>query len=352
MTVRALSRREPDAARRRTTPRQAVLRGGGLVVALAVLGAACLASIAVGSALLPPDVVLRALTAPDGSLSQITVTEVRVPRTLLGIAVGAALGVAGALMQALTRNPLADPGLLGVNGGAAFAVSAGVVLFGLVHISDYLWWAFGGAVIACLLVYAIAARARGGATPVRLTLVGMALSAVFLGMSTMLTLIDPRTFDRMRFWGVGSITDRPAGTLATIAPFVVAGVVLALLCTRALNALALGDEVARSVGVRIGLTRLTGFVSIVLLCGAATAAAGPIAFIGLMIPHAVRRLTGPDQRWIVPYALVLAPALVLLSDTIGRLIVWPAELQLGVVTALVGGPVLIALVRTSTRTTW
>lgn len=330
----------------------ALLRGGGLLLAVALLVLAALASVMIGSALLSPGTVLSALFTPDGSLSQITVTDVRVPRTLLGIAVGVALGVAGALMQALTRNPLADPGLLGVNGGAAFAVSIGVAAFGLVHISDYVWWAFAGAALAGFLVFAISARGRSGATPVRLTLVGMALSAVFLGASTLLTLIDPRTFDRMRFWGVGSITDRPDGTLATILPFVAAGVLLALVSSRALNALALGDDVARAVGVRVGATRLAGFAAILLLCGAATAAAGPIAFVGLMVPHAVRRLTGPDQRWILAYALVLAPVLVLASDVIGRLVVWPAELQLGVVTALVGGPVLIALVRTSRRATW
>lgn len=335
-----------------TSASRAVRNAVGLTAALVILVLACLASVAVGSALLSPDTVLRALTAPDGSISQITITDVRVPRTLLGIGVGIALGLAGALMQALTRNPLADPGLLGVNAGAAFAVSLGVATMGVVRMADYVWWAFGGAAIAAVLVYAIAARGRTGPTPVRLTLVGTALSAVFLGASTLLTLIDPRTFDRMRFWGVGSLADRPAGTLDVLLPFLVVGAVLAMFSGRALNALALGDEVARSVGVRVGITRTVGFIAIVLLCGAATAAAGPIAFIGLMIPHAVRRLTGPDQRWILAYALVLAPALVLLADTVGRLVVWPAELPLGIMTALIGGPVLIALVRSSRKAVW
>ncbi|PII87866.1 ABC transporter permease [Leucobacter sp. OLJS4] len=327
-------------------------RAAGLAVSAVVLLAAALASVMIGSALLSPGAVLSALVSPNGSISQITVTDVRVPRTLLGIAVGVALGLAGALMQAVSRNPLADPGLLGVNAGASLAVSIGVAAFGLVHIGDYIWWAFAGAGVASILVFAIASRGRTGATPVRLTLVGMALSSVFLGASTLLTLIDPRTFDRMRFWGVGSITDRPDGTLTTILPFIATGTAVALLLARALNALALGDDVARSVGVRIGATRGAGFIAILLLCGAATAAAGPIAFVGLMIPHAVRRITGPDQRWIFAYALVLAPALVLVSDVLGRLMVWPAELQLGVVTALVGGPVLIALVRSSKKVVW
>ncbi|GAA1741872.1 iron chelate uptake ABC transporter family permease subunit [Aeromicrobium alkaliterrae] len=324
----------------------------GLVVALGILAMACVASVGIGSALLSPGTVLRALTDPDGSISQITITEVRVPRTLLGLLAGAALGVAGALMQALTRNPLADPGILGVNAGAALAVSIGVAAFGLVDIGDYVWWAFGGALIGTVLVYGIASRGAAGTTPVRLTLVGAALTAVFLGLSQTLALIDPRTFDRMRFWEVGSITDRPAGTVGTVVPFVLVGLVVALLSTRALNALALGEDVARSVGVRVGLTRALGLVAVVLLCGAATAAAGPIAFIGLMVPHAVRWITGPDQRWVLPYAMVLAPALLLTADVIGRLIVWPSEVQVGVVTPLLGAPILIAMVRRSGSSSW
>ncbi|MDT9591527.1 iron chelate uptake ABC transporter family permease subunit [Nocardioides zeae] len=327
-------------------------RAAGLLVSLGLLAAACVLSVAVGSALIPPGEVLRAFTAPDGSISQITITEVRVPRTLLGLLVGAALGAAGALMQALTRNPLADPGILGVNAGAALAVSLAVAIFGLVEVRDHLAWAFGGALLGTVLVYAIASRGRGGATPVRLTLVGTALSAVFIGLSQSLTLVDPTVFDRMRFWNVGSVTDRPAGTIGAVLPFVVAGLLLALVSTRALNALALGDEVARSVGVPLRTTRAVGVLAVVLLCGSATAAAGPIAFVGLMVPHAVRWLTGPDQRWVVPYALVLAPALVLLADVVGRLMVWPAEVQVGVVTPLLGAPVLVAMVRRSSRSSW
>lgn len=335
-------------------PRRVGTRGRawGLAVAVVLLALACLASVAVGSALLDPATVVRALVAPDGSIDQITVTEVRVPRTILGLLVGAALGVAGALMQALTRNPLADPGILGVNAGASFAVAVGVAAFGLVHITDYIWWAFAGAIIASVLVAAIASRGAGGATPVRLTLVGVALSAVFTGISMSLTLIDPERFDRMRFWTVGTISDRPEGTIPAVLPFIAAGIVIALLLPRALNALALGDDTARAVGVRVGATRAAGMLAIVLLAGAATAAAGLIAFVGLMVPHAVRRLTGPDARWIIPYALVASPALVVFADVLGRVVVWPAELQVGVVVALVGAPVLIAMVRSSKGGAW
>lgn len=191
----------------------------------------------------------------------------------------------------------------------------------------------------------IAGGGRGAPTPVRLTLVGIALAAVLTGMSQTLALLDVQTFDRMRFWGAGTIADRPEGTLAAIAPFVLTGLVIALLVAHPLNALALGEDLARTVGARTGGTRLLVVVAVTLLCGAATAAAGPISFVGLMIPHAVRWVTGPDWRWILAFSAVLAPVLMLVSDMIGRLVVLPGELQVGVVTAFVGAPVLIVLVR-------
>nr|WP_255672196.1 iron chelate uptake ABC transporter family permease subunit [Glycomyces amatae] len=317
----------------------------GLAASVAALALATAVSLAVGSAPLPPSTVWAALTAPDGSLDHLTVLDLRLPRTLLALLVGAALGLAGALIQALTRNPLADPGILGVNAGAGFAIVLGVALFGVTRIQQYLWLGFAGAVTAAVVVYVIAARGPGGVNPLRLTLVGVALSAVLSGASSTLALIDPRTFDRMRFWGAGSIADRPDGTIAAILPFILIGLALGLACARPLNALALGDDMARAQGARIVLTRTAGVVAVTLLCGAATAAAGPIGFIGLMIPHAVRWLTGPDQRWILPFSLVLAPVLLLVADVLGRLVVWPAELQVGVVTALIGAPVLILMVR-------
>lgn len=316
-----------------------------LAASLLLLAATCIASLAVGSAQLSPATVWEALTAPDGSIDHVTIVTLRVPRTVLGVLVGAALAVSGALIQGLTRNPLADPGILGVNAGAGFAISVGVAVLGVTRIQDYLWLGFVGAVIAAALVYGIASRGAGGATPVRLTLVGIALGAVFMGVSQTLALLSTQTFDRMRFWGAGTIADRPAGTIETIWPVIVIGLLLACTTARGMNALALGDDLARSVGTRVEVTRGAGLVAITLLCGAATAAAGPIGFVGLMIPHAVRFVTGPDQRWILPFSLTLGPVLVLASDILGRLIVWPAELQVGVVTAFIGAPVLIALVR-------
>ncbi len=234
-----------------------------------------------------------------------------------------------------------------MNGGAGFAIVLGVAIFGVTRIEQYLWFGFAGAVLAAALVYGIAARAPGGANPLRLTLVGVALGAVLTGATKSMALLDPETFDRMRFWDAGTLADRPAGTVEMIWPFIAAGLVLAFACARSLNALALGDELAAAVGVRVVPVRLVAVVAVTLLCGAATAAAGPIVFIGLMIPHAVRWVTGPDQRWIMAFTFVSAPVLVLVSDVLGRLIIRPAELQVGVVTAFLGAPILIALIRRS-----
>lgn len=316
-----------------------------LALCVLLLVLSCAASLMVGSARLPLSTVWAALTSPGEGIDHLTVLSLRVPRTLLGLLVGAALGLAGALAQALTRNPLADPGILGVNSGAAFAIAVGVATLEVTRLHQYLWLGFAGAFGAAVLVYAIAARGRGGAAPLRLVLVGVALSAVFNGAASSLALLNPEVFDRMRFWEAGTLSDRPEGTVATIAPFILVGVVLALVLGRSLNALALGDDLANAVGARVALTRTCGVIAITVLCGAATAAAGPIGFIGLMVPHAVRLLTGPDQRWILPFTLVLAPVLVLVSDILGRLVVWPAELQVGVITAFLGAPVLILLVR-------
>lgn len=340
----------PPAAPPPRPSRRGAHRLLGLGVALGVLSVAVLLSVAVGSAMLPLDVVWQALTHPDGSASHATVGGARVDRTLLGIVVGVSLGVAGALIQALTRNPLADPGVLGVNAGAGFAVTLAVAVFGVTRIEQYLPFAFAGAVAGSALVYLAASGGRGGRggpSPLRLTLVGVAFTAVLAGISQTLALIDTETFDRMRFWGAGTITDRPTGTAGDIVPFVLAGLVVALCCARPLNAIALGDDAARAVGLRVGATRCGVVIAVALLCGAATAAAGPLMFVGLMVPHAVRWLTGPDWRWILAYSAVLAPAIVLAADVLGRLIVMPAELPVGVMMPLIGAPVLILLVRGS-----
>lgn len=316
-----------------------------LLGAIALLAITALASLFTGSRDLDPGIVFDALLRPDGSPEHIVIQNLRIPRTVLGVLVGAALGVGGALIQAFTRNPLADPGILGVNAGAGFAMVIGSAFFGLTSVALSLPFAFLGAILTTLAVYGIARRGGGGATPLRLTLVGIALAAVLNGISSALTLMDPDTFDRLRYWGAGTLANRPDGTIAAVTPFIVAGLVMALLLARSLNAFALGDELAQSLGARVLRVRILTIVAVTLLCGAATAAAGPIAFIGLMVPHAVRWVTGPDQRWILPFSMVLAPVLLLLSDMIGRLVVYPGELQVGIVVAFLGAPVLMYLVR-------
>lgn len=328
------------------------VRVGWLAAGAGVLLLAVLLSLALGARSVPLADVLGALTRFDPTNEgQVVVHDLRLPRTVVGLVVGIALGLSGALIQALTRNPLADPGILGVNAGAAFAVVVGVAAFGLTDLTQLVWFSFGGAVVATVAVYAIGSLGTGGATPVRLTLAGLALGAVLAGITSGITLLSPRTFDAMRYWGAGSLASASWGTVRSIGVFVAVGVVIALLCARPLNAVALGDDLARSLGTRLPLLRVAVVVAVTLLCGAATAAAGPIGFVGLMVPHAARWLVGPDQRWLIPLTLLLAPALLLVSDVAGRLVIAPAELQVGIVTAVLGAPVLIALVRRRTAST-
>nr|WP_139280004.1 iron chelate uptake ABC transporter family permease subunit [Rhodococcus yunnanensis] len=317
----------------------------GLVVLLGLLAAIFLLSIAVGTKYIPLGEVWNGLFAYDDSNNAVIIRELRVPRTVLGLIVGIALGVSGALIQAMTRNPLADPGILGVNAGAAFFVALAVGLLGFTGIWSYIWFAFIGAVLATVAVYVLGSMGRAGATPIRLTLAGIALAAVLGGITSGMLLLNPEAFDKMRFWGAGSLAGRGLDISFAIAPFVIAGLILAIVIARPLNAIALGDDLAQSLGAKVKHTRAIGVVAVTLLAGAATAAAGPIGFVGLMIPHMVRWFVGPDQRWILLYTVAAAPCLLLLSDIVGRIVIRPGELQVGIVTAFVGAPVLILLVR-------
>ncbi|GAA1558100.1 FecCD family ABC transporter permease [Kribbella lupini] len=334
-----------DSAKRRPAVRRTTLVAG-LLVAVALLLVVCLLSIAVGSKQIPLGTVLDALRHYDETnTDHVIVHSLRIPRTLIGLLVGAALGLSGALMQGVTRNPLADPGILGVNGGAALFVVGGIYWFGLTSLTAYVWLAFAGAAAASVAVYTLGSLGREGATPVKLALAGAALTAMLGSLTTALLIGDVDTFDQFRFWSVGSLAGRGSDIAAQVAPFILIGIVLALVSGRLLNALSLGDDVARSLGQRVGLARVFTAVTVVLLCGAATAAAGPIGFIGLTIPHVARLITGPDYRWILPYSMILAPILLLGSDVIGRVVAQPGELQVGIVTAVIGAPFFIALVR-------
>lgn len=317
-----------------------------LLGAIVVLLAVCLASLMIGARPISVAVAFDALFAPDlASPEHIIVTAYRLPRTLLGLLCGAAFGVSGALIQAATRNPLADPGILGVNAGAGFFVTLAVGLLGLQSITAYIWFAFAGAVAVTLIVYAIGATAREGATPVRLVLAGVAIAAVLGGIGSSITLLNPQAFDAMRMWAIGSLAGRDMAVVGAVAPFIAAGLALALFTAHSLNAIALGDDLARSLGAHILRTRILVLVAVTLLAGAATAAVGPIGFVGLMVPHVVRWITGPDQRWIVIVTMILAPVLLLSSDIVGRLVLFSGELEAGIVTAFLGAPVLILLAR-------
>ncbi|WP_043432807.1 Fe(3+)-siderophore ABC transporter permease [Paenarthrobacter nicotinovorans] len=317
----------------------------GLLAAVAALALVLWLSLVVGSKDVDLASLWPAITAYDGSPEHVIIRDLRLPRTVTGVLVGIALGLSGALIQALTRNPLADPGILGVNAGAGFFVVLGVALFGVTTIGEYIWFSFAGAVVATVGVYFIGSRGRGGATPLRLTLAGVALGAVLGGISSGITLLRPAVFDSMRSWSAGTLSNRTWEIFTAVTPFIVVGALIALALARPLNAVAMGDDTAKSLGANITSTRIWTIVSVTLLCGAATAAAGPIGFVGLMIPHVSRWIVGPDQRWILAYTLVLSPVLLLVSDIAGRLVLRPAEMQVGIITAFIGAPVLIWLIR-------
>lgn len=314
----------------------------GLLAALVLLLLAAVASIAVGAKELSVAQVWHGLFADSGTYADVVVDE-RLSRTVVGLLVGAALGLSGAVLQALTRNPLADPGLLGINAGASAAVVTAITFFGVTSLSGYVWFAFFGAAAVGALVWFLGGSR--GATPVRLALAGTAISAALYGYLQAVMIMDDAALARMRFWTVGSLSSATEETVRQVLPFLVVGMLLAFALARPLNAVAMGDDTARALGADLTRTRALSMLAATVLSGAATAACGPIVFVGLMVPHVVRSFTGPDLRWIMPYAAVLSPVLLLGSDVVGRVVARPSEVQVGIVTAIVGGPVFIFLVR-------
>lgn len=330
----------PWARRRRVRP---------LAIGAAVLGLVVIASLALGARDLDPVAVVRALAGMETSSDAVVVWQLRMPRTLLAIAVGIGLGLAGMLMQGVTRNPIADPGILGVSAGASVAVVLAIALFGVTDPGAYLVCALLGAAAASVIVQLLSAGGGGHLSPIRLTLAGAVLSAFLAAITSAVLVLDDATLERFRFWEVGSLAGRDAGTLTVIVPVLALGTLIALLLARSLDALALGDDVATALGQRVMLIRVAATTGVVLLAGAAVAAAGPIVFVGLAVPHAARAIAGQDARWIAAWCLLLGPILVLAADVTGRVVLRPSELPVGVVTALIGVPVLIVLVR-RTRT--
>ena len=310
-----------------------------------MLGVVFLCSLGFGTLWVPLSEVVRAFTDFDGSNAHLAVRDLRWQRTVTGVAVGAALGAAGAVMQGISRNPLAEPGILGVEAGAALAVVLSIRFLDPSGPGAYTPYALAGAGIACVAVYAIGSAGRGGATPVKLALSGAAMSALITSFTSAVLLSDTRTLDEFRFWMVGSLLRDVGDTAYGVFPLLAFGGVLAIALSRSLNSLALGDDVALSLGMRVHRTRLLAALAIASLTGGAVAAAGPIAFVGLAVPHVARAIAGPDYRWVLPWSMVLGPILLLSADVIGRMVVRPSELQVGLVTAVLGGPFFIFLIR-------
>lgn len=314
-----------------------------LLTVLAVVAALC--SIAFGSRIVGFEEIVGGLTGSRSDIGALVVAE-RMPRTVVALVAGAALGVSGALMQAVTRNPIADPGILGVNTGASLAILIGVAFLGISGASQFLWFALIGAAVTAVLVYTIGSLGPGGPTPVKLALAGVATSAALSCVISAVMLPLAQGLDDYRFWQMGSLGRGTWSSLTTIAPFLAVATLLAVLVAGPLNSLALGEEMAIGLGVNVTRTRLAAAGAGVLLCSAVTAVVGPIGFVGLMVPHTVRMLCGPDHRWLLPLSALCGADLLTLSDVLGRIVSRPsAALPVAVVTAFVGAPILIMIAR-------
>lgn len=314
-----------------------------LVVCLVLLVVCVFVSLVFGSRPVRLNELIDGLFHPGVDSFGANVVRKRISRTIFGLFCGAALGVSGALMQAVTRNPIADPSILGVNTGASLFVVCGIAFLNISTANQYIWLALAGAAITAVFVFGIGSMGRGGATPLKLVLAGAATSAALSSLITAIMISRTYVMDQFRFWQVGSVGSATWSSIATFAPFLIIGILIAIISAPALNALALGDEMASGLGVRTGLLRLVAAVAAVLLCGAATALAGPIGFIGLLSAHTIRLMLGPDQRFVIPLSAISGAIILTVSDVIGRLIGNPGELEVGVVTAFIGAPLLIIL---------
>ncbi|GLZ30080.1 siderophore ABC transporter permease [Lentzea sp. NBRC 105346] len=316
----------------------------GWLTAFVLLGTAVAASLFLGGRELGLGEVVRALTEPDGGTADLVVNGIRVPRTWLGLLAGSGLAVAGAVMQGITRNPIASPSVLGINAGASFAVVAAIHVFGVASAAGYAGAAIAGAAIAAVLAYGLA-TAGAPAAPTRLALAGAVIATMLSAWTTTILVLSGRTLEEARHWLAGSLVARDPGIMVYSAPLVIAGLLIAFGLARSLDALALGDEQAVSLGVHPTRVRLVGALAVVLLAGAAVAAAGPIAFVGLAVPHLIRLVSGAEHTRLLPACALLGPVLLLTADVVGRLVARPAELEVGIVTTLIGAPVLIVLAR-------
>ncbi|MFI5918480.1 FecCD family ABC transporter permease [Streptomyces anulatus] len=334
------TRTPPDAV----TGRPAGVRLLWLLLSVLALAAVMVASVALGSRDVPWSDVVAALGGADDTLGRAAATK-RIPRTVLAVVIGAALGLAGGVMQGVTRNPLADPGILGVNMGASLAVVTAVAFFGLTSPTGYIWVAIVGAALSALFVHTVGTLGRGGATPLKLALAGAATSAAFASLVSAVILPRNDIAGSFKLWQIGGVGGASFERIAQVAPFLAVGFAVCLLSARALNSLALGDELAAGLGERVAVARAVAALGAVLLCGAATAVAGPIGFVGLVVPHTCRLLVGVDHRWLLPLSAVLGAILLTAADVVGRIVARPSEIDVGIVTALIGAPFFIYIVR-------
>lgn len=318
----------------------------GLLVTAVMVALAALMSLRFGSLELTTSDAWNAVFNYDAEVyEQVIVRELRVPRTLIALAVGGALAIAGTVMQGVTRNPLAGPSILGVSAGASFGVTTAIYLLGISTPAQFVWFAFPGAAIASIVVFTVASAGRGGATPVRLALSGVVVSALLSAWTSTLLLLSEETMDLVRFWSVGSVAGRSLDVLWDVLPIMAPAAIACLFLGHQLNVLSMGDESARGLGMNTTRVRLISSALVVILTGAAVSVAGPIGFVGLATPHIARSIVGADYRWVLPYSLLLGSLLLVLADTAGRLLTRPSEIQVGVVMAFIGAPFLIALAR-------
>ncbi|MFI0353115.1 FecCD family ABC transporter permease [Actinomadura sp. 9N407] len=337
----AVTDRAPDTALVR---RPARIRIFWLLVMVLVLAAFMVVSVAVGSRDVAWSDVWAALGGADDTLEQAAVTK-RMPRTLLAVLIGAALGLSGAVMQGVTRNPLADPGILGVNMGASLSVVTAVAFFGLASPIGYIWVAMAGAAASAVFVYTVGSLGRGGATPLKVALAGAATSAACASLVSAVVLPRNDIAGSFRLWQIGGVGGGSYERIGQVLPFLAVGFAVCLLSGRALNSLALGDELAAGLGERVAVIRATAALGAVVLCGASTAVAGPIGFVGLVVPHACRLLAGVDHRWLLPFSTLAGASLLTAADVVGRVVARPSDVEVGIVTALIGAPFFIHIVR-------
>ena len=317
----------------------------GLLLGIFILGLSLIASITWGAADIAFNDIYQSFTAYNGSTNHLIIRTVRLPRSLIAMLVGASLAVAGAIMQGLTRNPLASPGILGVNAGAAFAVVVGTFIAGSSSLTIYAWYAFAGAAISAIAVYFLGSLGRGGLTPFNLTIAGAALTAFISSITSGILILSQRTLEEIRFWLAGSVAGRDLNLLLQVLPYICVGLILAIALSRQITILSLGEDTARSLGQSTALIKILAAISIILLAGASVAIAGPIGFVGLIVPHIVRLIVGVDYRWILPYSAILGAIMMLIADLCGRLIIQPSELPVGLVMPLIGAPFFIYLIR-------